>query len=159
MKIEVHSPNVRRREMDAVLTQLVEEKLGPGEQSQRLIQIAKDHLNFEAAIALRSPVMALALALRVFKPAESEQGEKNAVLISALSPRYYGQVIAEAGMHPVICDVAPGSAYLSAGTLQAAIEENAGNMAIRCVLVHETLGFLPDMPALAELGIPIRKHV
>jgi dTDP-4-amino-4,6-dideoxygalactose transaminase len=30
MKIEIYSPTIRRKEMDAVLTAMVEEKIGPG---------------------------------------------------------------------------------------------------------------------------------
>jgi dTDP-4-amino-4,6-dideoxygalactose transaminase len=83
MKIEVYSPTIRRKEMDAVLTAMVEEKIGPGERSRLLIQTAKEHLHFDYALALRSPAVALHLALKALN---AKPGQ--AVIISALSPRF-----------------------------------------------------------------------
>ncbi|MDR3301243.1 MAG: DegT/DnrJ/EryC1/StrS family aminotransferase [Spirochaetaceae bacterium] len=150
MKIEVYSPTIRRKEMDAVLTVLVEEKIGPGEQAQRLVQIAKENLHFDYALALRSPAMALNLAIKMFKPDD----ERGGVLISALSPQYYLRVIDDAGMVPVICDVDSSSGCVSADLLKAAAEK-AGDVQVRCIALYEGLGILPDMLALAELGIPL----
>lgn len=153
MKIEVHAPTIRRKEMDAVLTVLVEEKIGPGEQSQRLIQTAKEALHFDYALALRSPAIALTLALRAF---DGEDGAaRRGVLISALSPRYYEQAIFDAGCVPVFCDVEPATAMISAATVNTALEKSAGDATPRCIVLHETLGFLPDMAALAEIGLPL----
>ena len=42
MKIEVYSPTIRRKEMDAVLTAMVEDQIGPGERARLLLQTAKD---------------------------------------------------------------------------------------------------------------------
>ena len=159
MKIEVHSPSIKRKEMDAVLTVLVEEKIGPGEQSQRLIQTAKDHFSFDYCLALRSPVTALSLALAVMRDAAGGGGEAaggRGVLVSALSPRYYAPVIADAGLTPVFCDVDPASALVTPETIRAALAalETAGGSAV-CIVVHQTLGLLPDMPAICELGLPV----
>jgi dTDP-4-amino-4,6-dideoxygalactose transaminase len=155
MKIEVHSPTIRRKEMDAVLTVLVEEKIGPGEQSQRLIQIAKSHLHFDFAIAMRSPAMALLFALKFFKQNSSEANCKKGVLVSALSPRYYTGVIADAGMRAIICDVDPATACVSPETIRAAIERDTDETPILCMALNETLGFLPNMQAISEMGIPL----
>ena len=64
MKIEIYSPTIRRKEMDAVLTAMVEEKIGPGARNRLLIQTAKEQLRFDYALALRSPAVALLLRLR-----------------------------------------------------------------------------------------------
>jgi dTDP-4-amino-4,6-dideoxygalactose transaminase len=153
MKIEVHSPSIKRKEMDAVLTVLVEEKIGPGEQSQRLIQTAKDNLSFDYCLALRSPVTALAFALRIMREAAGGRDAPRGVLVSALSPRYYAQVISDAGLSPVFCDVDPASALVTPETVRAALE-NAAAPAV-CLVIHETLGLLPDMPALCDMGLPV----
>ena len=89
MKIEVWSPTIRRKEMDAVLTALVADRIGPGEGSRLLLQIAKEHLEYDYALALRSPAIALSFALRALGLSDGD-----GVAVSALSPRYYGQVIA-----------------------------------------------------------------
>ncbi|MDR3139487.1 MAG: DegT/DnrJ/EryC1/StrS family aminotransferase [Treponema sp.] len=150
MKIEVYSPTIRRKEMDAVLTALVEDKIGPGEQTRLLIQIAKERLEFDYCLALRSPAIALYRALKI---CDLKDGQ--GVLISALSPRYYLQVIEDLRLKPVYCDVPAFSACISRETAEAALAANAGEADVRCIVVHHTLGFLPDMAALVELGFPV----
>ncbi|MDR1930031.1 MAG: DegT/DnrJ/EryC1/StrS family aminotransferase [Treponema sp.] len=149
MKIEVYSPTIRRKEMDAVLTALVEDKVGPGEQAKFLVQIAKEHLQFDFCLALRSPAVALYMALRALNP-EDGQG----VVISALSPRYYGEVIRELRLKPVYCDVAPGTAGISPETIQAALARE-GEAPARCIVANHTLGYVPDMAAITQLGLPV----
>src|SRR5215469_13635931 len=100
MKIEVYSPTIRRKEMDAVLTAMVEEKIGPGERNRLLIQTAKEHLHFDYALALRSSAVALHLALKSLNVSPGQ-----AVVISALSPRFFLQVIDDLRLTPLFCDV------------------------------------------------------
>jgi dTDP-4-amino-4,6-dideoxygalactose transaminase len=150
MKIEVYSPTIRRKEMDAVLTAMVEDKIGPGEQSRLLIQIAKDRLRFDYCLALRSPAIALYLALKALN-LEDGQG----VLISALSPRYYHRVIEDLRLRPVYCDVRGDVPLMGRKTVEEAIAGKDPEIEIRCIVLHHTLGFVPDTASMAELGIPI----
>jgi dTDP-4-amino-4,6-dideoxygalactose transaminase len=154
MKIEVYSPTIRRKEMAAVLTVLVEEKIGPGEQALRLVQIAKENLHFDYALALRSPAIALCAALKHFKsaPADSAAPCGNRVLVSALSPCYYARAAEDAGMELIACDVDPASGSLTAELIAGTIEKAGG---VRCIALHENLGLLPDMNAIIETGIPV----
>ncbi|MDR3122821.1 MAG: DegT/DnrJ/EryC1/StrS family aminotransferase [Treponema sp.] len=148
MKIEVYSPTIRRKEMDAVLTALVEDKVGPGEHAQNLVRIAKERLQFDYCLALRSPATALSLALRSFN-LEHGQG----VVVSALSPRYYKQVIEGLGLVPVYADVASSSASVSPETVEAARSRQDGPP-VRCMILDHTLGYVPDMAGLLDLGLP-----
>lgn len=158
--------------MDAVLTVLVEEKIGPGEQARYLIQIAKEEFHFDYSLVLRSPVTALFLALSLFKSGGAEQKEpqnneeeatesernplrKDGVLISALSPCYYLNVIRDAGMIPVVCDVEANSGSVCVASIESALEKAAGELNVCCMVLHESLGYLPDIQAISELGIPI----
>jgi dTDP-4-amino-4,6-dideoxygalactose transaminase len=147
MKIEVYSPTIRRREMNAVLTALVDDKIGPGEEAKLLVQIAREHLGFDYCLALRSPVLALHIALRALS-LETRKG----VIISPLSPRYYERVIGDLGLKPLYCDVAPSRAVPSRETIEPLLkaEKEAG-----CIVLHHTLGFVPDSAAIAELGLPL----
>jgi dTDP-4-amino-4,6-dideoxygalactose transaminase len=149
MKIEVYSPTIRRKEMDAVLTALVEGKIGPGEHAQSLVQIAKERLHFDYSLALRSPPVALSLALRSLN-LETGQG----VIISALSPRYYKQVIEDLFLVPIYADVIPSSVSIGPETIEAARSRSAF-AAARCVVLHHTLGYMPDMTAILGLGLPV----
>jgi len=150
MKVELHSPTIRRKEMDAVLTAMVEDKIGPGEQSRFLIQVAKEKLGFDYCLALRSPAYALHLALKAL-----EMDEKKGVLVSALSPLYYDIVIKDLGLTPVYCDVHPSTTLMSRETVEKAISLKPGDLNIRCVVLHHTLGYSCDPSALAELGFPL----
>ncbi|MDR1787867.1 MAG: DegT/DnrJ/EryC1/StrS family aminotransferase [Treponema sp.] len=150
MKIEVYSPAVRRREMDAVLTALVEDSIGPGEQAKLLVQIAKERLGFDACLALRSPALALSIALKALG-IEAGKG----VLISYLSPRYYEWAIRDAGLVPLYCGTAPGSPLASKETVEQVLKERPGGIEARCVALHHSLGYLPESEAIASLGLPL----
>jgi len=150
MKIEVYSPTIRRKEMDAVLTALVEDKIGPGEQSKFLIQIAREKLKFDHCLALRSPAFALYLAL---KSLNINKGE--GVLVSALSPLYYAWVIRDLGLTPVYCDVQPSTTCISRQTVEKAFASKPEGLDVRCLVLHHTLGYLCDTHAISEFGLPV----
>jgi len=145
MKIESYSPTIRRKEMDAVLTAMVQERIGPGEQSTRLIQVAKEYIGYDYCLALRSPATALTIALQAL---DLEQG--SAVLISSLSPHYYYQVLKDMGLQPIFIDVDESSLAVTPETLSRAVSAN-----VRAIVLHHTLGFVPDVPALLEMNLPI----
>ncbi|MCL2243909.1 MAG: DegT/DnrJ/EryC1/StrS family aminotransferase [Treponema sp.] len=154
MKIEVYSPTIRRKDMDAVLTAMVEEKIGPGERNRLLIQTAKEQLHFDYALALRSPAVALHLALKALN-ARSGQ----AVIISALSPRYYYQVIDDLHLTPLFCDVTYDFPCMNRETIENAILNKPDNLEVCAVVLHHALGFLPNAASAAELGIPVIEDI
>jgi dTDP-4-amino-4,6-dideoxygalactose transaminase len=150
MKIEACSPTIRRKEMDAVLTAMARDRVGPGELSRSLVQIAKEYIQFDYCLALRSPAVALFFALKAL---DLEDGA--GVLVSALSPRYYPQVLEDLRLRPVYCDVLRGSAVMGAETAAAALAKNGEGVTPRCIVVNHTLGYVPDMAALCALGLPV----
>jgi dTDP-4-amino-4,6-dideoxygalactose transaminase len=154
-KIEVYAPTVRRKEMEAVISTLAEDRIGPGEggepgvQAKLLIQLLKEKLKFDYCIALRSPAAALGIALRALNLDDGA-----GVAVSALSPRYYDLVIKSLRLKPLYCDLAEGTCCLSAETVKPAIASGA-----RAIVAAHTLGYVPDMPALAELGLPVIEDI
>jgi dTDP-4-amino-4,6-dideoxygalactose transaminase len=154
MKIEVYSPTIRRKEMDAVLTAMVEDRIGPGERARLLIQTAKEHIGFDYALALRSPAIALHLALKALNIQEGQ-----GVVISALSPRYYAQVLSDLRLTPLYCDVSYSFPCISRETLEKALQARPGGVEARCIVLHHTLGFMPDTAAIVELGIPVIEDI
>jgi len=154
MKIELYSPTIRRKEMDAVLTAMVEDQIGPGERSRLLIQTSKEHLRFDYALALRSPATALYLALKALDVKDGD-----GVLVSALSPRYYAQVFADLRLTPLYCDVSFSLPCMSRETIEKAITAKPSGIEPRCIVLHHTLGFVPDSSAIAELGIPVIEDI
>ena len=155
MKIEVCSPTIRRKEMDAVLTAMVEEKIGPGDRSRILIQTAKEQLQFDFALALRSPAVALHLALS----AVIGQERGKAVIISALSPRYYLNVIENLQLTPLFCDVSYDFPCMNRETIENVIAGKPDGLEICAIVLHHTLGFFPDSASIAELGFPLIEDI
>ncbi|MDR1047101.1 MAG: DegT/DnrJ/EryC1/StrS family aminotransferase [Treponema sp.] len=168
MKIEVYSPTIRRKEMDAVLTSLVEDKIGPGEQSRFLIQIAKENLKFDYALALRSPAIALYQALKLLNPGISAglgrlsdgPGEGSplagqGVIVSALAPRYYLTVLRDLALTPVFCDVSSNFPCISRESIDAAMRKKPPGLEVKAIVLTHTLGYVPDLSPVLELGIPV----
>jgi dTDP-4-amino-4,6-dideoxygalactose transaminase len=140
--------------MDAVLTAMVEEKIGPGERNRLLIQTAKEQLHFDYALALRSPAVALSLALKALVPRPGQ-----AVVISALSPRYYFQVIEDLQLTPLFCDVSYDFPCMSRETIEKTISGKPDGLEVCAVVLHHTLGFIPDAASIAGLGFPVIEDI
>lgn len=140
--------------MDAVLTAMVEDHIGPGERSRLLLQTAKEYLRFDFALALRSPATALHLALKAL-----DLKDGDGVLVSALSPRYYAQVIADLRLTPLYCDVSFSLPCISGETIEKAIAARPAGVQPRCIVLHHTLGYVPDAAAIAALGIPLIEDI
>jgi len=136
--------------MDAVLTAMVEDKIGPGEQARFLIQTARERIKFDFSLALRSPAIALHLALQALN-LERGQG----VAVSALSPFYYERVLRDLGLVPLYCDVPSATACLNRETVEKALASRPDGLDARCVVLHHTLGYLSDAASIAELGLPV----
>jgi len=154
MKIEIYSPTIRRKEMDAVLTAMVEEKIGPGDRGRLLIQTAKEQLRFDYALALRSSAVALHIALKAL---DVKSGQ--AVVISALSPRYYLQVLHDLQVIPIFCDVTYDFPCMNRESIENAIAKKPEGLEVCSIILHHTLGFVPDTGAIAELGLPVIEDI
>jgi dTDP-4-amino-4,6-dideoxygalactose transaminase len=148
MNIEVWSPTIRRKEMTAVLTALVDEKIGPGDGAAQFTALAKEKIGFEHCLALRSPAIALHQALKMLNLSPGD-----GVLVSGLSPLYYYTVIAGLGLVPVFADVSESTACIEAETLDAA------RAPYKAAALHHPLGFLTDTVLFAERGVPLIEDV
>lgn len=149
MKLPVYSSTIRRKEMDAVLTCMVSEKIGPGEMNQKLTQLVRESLAIEGATAFRSAAIALQYALKALDfPAGS------GIILSALAPDWHYFAVKALGYEPVIADVDPETALITPQIAEEAVSRGG-----RLLLLHETLGFLPDMPGLLALNIPVIEDI
>lgn len=147
--IRTFSSTIRRREMDAVLTCMVDEKIGPGDMNRRLVQAVKESLGCDGALALRTPDFALSLALKALGvPAQSE------IILSALAPRWHYSAVQAAGYVPVVLDVSEENALIAPGAVEAAVQGGA-----RAIVLHETLGILPDSAVLQDLDVPVIEDI
>lgn len=135
--------------MDAVLTCMVDERIGPGELNARFIQQVKLFFGCDGAVALRSPQSALKLALKSI-------GFENAgsIMISALAPAWQYQAVEDSGYTPLVLDVDENTGLVSAEIVRRGINHGG-----RLLLLHETMGILPDMEAIMSLGIPVVEDI
>ena len=147
--IQTFSSTIRRKEMDAVLTCMVDERIGPGELNARLIQTAKEFFSCAGAIALRTPAAALKYALKALS-LEAGSG----VMLSALAPLWQYAAVEELGYKPVVLDVQTESAQITAEIVSQGIQ-NGG----RALVLRESLGILPDFEGILALGIPVIEDV
>ena len=149
MKIQPFSSTIRRKEMDAVLTCMVEEKIGPGESNLRLIQQVKEYFDVDGAVAFRSPSIALKYALKAL-----DLPKDSSIMISALAPSWQILAIEDLGYNPLVLDVSPETSLVSPEAVHEAIQ-NGG----RLLILHETMGLIPNMNAILELGIPVIEDI
>ena len=147
--IQTYSTTIRRKEMDAVLTCMVDEKIGPGELNARLIQAIKEFTKCDGAVALRSPAIALKYALQALDFAKDSK-----VMISALAPAWQYQALVAMGYEPLVLDVDEISGLVTAEIVSAGIQ-NGG----RLLILHETEGILPDFEGIMQLGIPVIEDI
>ena len=98
--IQTYSPTIRRKEMEAVLTCMVDEKIGPGDQTARLVQAVKEYTGCDGAVALRSPSVALEYALKAL-----DLPKESLVMLSALAPAWQIITVERLGYKPLVLDV------------------------------------------------------
>lgn len=147
--IQTFSSTIRRKEMDAVLTCMVDEKIGPGEINARFIQSVKEFFGCAGAFAFRSPDVALKYA---FLACGLEKGSR--IMLSALAPSWHFFAVKDAGYEPLVLDVDPLTACVTPQIVEEGIK-NGG----RLLVLHEPLGILPDFDGILSLGIPVIEDV
>ncbi len=149
MSIPVFRPSVRRREMDAVLSCLVSDQIGPGGVSDRLTGEIGTYLHADSGCAFREYPRAIRTAFELLDLAPGA-----GVVVPVLAPAVYLDVMREMGLEPLIADVDPESGLLTAEQVERFLPRNPA-----AVVVHETLGFIPELEELSELGLPLVEDV
>ncbi|MBR1615522.1 MAG: DegT/DnrJ/EryC1/StrS aminotransferase family protein [Treponema sp.] len=150
--ISTFSSTIRRKEMDAVLTCMVDEKIGPGEMNSKLTQYVKEFLSASGCVAFRNPEIALSYA---FKALNLEKGSR--VLVSALAPSWHFSAVESLGFVPVVLDVSEETGLVTADIVQDAVGSGAS-----ALLFHESLGILPssaEFSKILSLGIFVIEDV
>lgn len=147
--IQTYSTTIRRKEMDAVLTCMVDEKIGPGELNAKLITQIKEFIKCDGAVALRSPAIALKYAL---KSMGLESGSK--VMVSALAPAWQYQSLVSMGFEPLVLDVDEVNGLVNEQIISEGIKQGG-----KVLLLHETEGILPNLEEIVKLGVPIIEDI
>lgn len=135
--------------MDAVLSCMVEDTLGPGERTRAFCAAVAEYLGMQEGAAFREYRRAVRAALLSLELAPGTR-----VALSVLAPRAYYQVALELGLEAVLLDVEAANGVLDIQQLRQAAESGLGAL----VLDHP-VGFVPDHEAVAELGVPVIEDI
>jgi len=147
--IQTYSSTIRRREMEAVLTCMVDEKIGPGEMSTRLIQTVKEYTGCDGAVALRSPSLALQYALQAI-----DLPKDGLVMLSALAPAWQVLTVERLGYKSLILDVNEQDGLITTEAVENGIK-NGG----RLLVLTTSMGILPDIQSFLAFNIPIIEDI
>ncbi len=147
--IQTYSSTIRRKEMESVLTCMVDEKIGPGEMNVRLIQSAKEIMHFDGAIALRSPSIALQYALNAL---DLQEGSK--IMLSALAPSWQIITVERLGYVPLVLDVLEENGLVPIDIVKKGMEDGG-----KVLIFTESMGILPTSKELFSLGIPVIEDI
>lgn len=145
MEIKARSSYIRRKDMDSVLNCLVSDDLGPGAFTDRFVKTAKERLGFDYGLALRSPIVALDVAMSCLglNPGDS-------IALSALSPAWAHHAIVGKGLQPLWLDVDVLSGSLTQASFDRLMREQA-----KALFLAAPWGIMPDPALLNDISIPI----
>ena len=150
--IQTFSSTIRRKEMDAVLTCMVDEKIGPGELNQKLVQTVKEAVGCDGAVAFRSSSIALSYALRALN---FEAG--SSIMISALADDWQYAAVESCGFKPLVLDVDEDCALVTAESVENGIKQGG-----RLLILSENFGIMPEaeeMQKILSLGVPVIEDI
>lgn len=149
--IRFYKPTLRRKDMDAVLQTMVDEKIGPGDKKKEFVALFSQLLTkVSGGLGLRSYPEALRLALLSIglKP-------KDKVAVSILSPLLYKTVCESLELDLILCDIDPDTGILSMDEATKAVEQGA-----KAFLLHEPFGQIPyNAQELPTFGLPIIEDI
>ena len=145
--VRFYKPTLRRRDLDAVLQTMVDEKIGPGERRKQFLKLMAEYLNLKDGIAVRSYTDALRAALTALA-----LNEGDSVGVSILSPEIYRVVLSDMNLKMVLLDISSEDGCISA-------EEVTKAEGLKAILLHEPLSQLPVSFSEATLSIPIIEDI
>ena len=147
--IKFQKPALFRKDMDAVLQTMVDEKIGPGDRKKAFIKAFSSYAGKKDGVALRSFIDAVGLALKCLG---LEEGDSCA--ISVLSPEIYSEAFRRNGIKPYLVDV-DDEMMVDSEAVKAGLDKG-----VKAVLYFEPLGLLPSsMESIKSLGIPVIEDI
>lgn len=146
--IPISRPSIRRRDMDAVLTCMVSDNVGPGDLTSELASAVASYVGAAGGIGLRERHRAITVAL-----SELELPDGAAILMDPLLPAAYHDAVVSAGLVPRYVDVQLHNGCIDCDGVEADLEGAAA------LIVHTPLGYVPEFHRLAEFGLPLVEDV
>ena len=147
--IPFYKPTLRRKDMDAVLQTMVDERIGPGERKNEFLKQFCTYIGAGEGIALRSYPDALRASLLTLSlPPGAKVG------VSVLSPSLYALIAKEMQLELVLGDIDEESGCLSQEEATRLVEEGA-----QALLIHEPMCQIPLHCEYRSLGVPVIEDI
>ena len=147
--VKFQKPALFRKDMDAVLQTMVDEKIGPGEKKKLFVKSYATYCKKKDGVALRSFIDAVTISLKVLGLQEGD-----CCAISVLSPEIYSEAFRRSGIKPYLLDV--DSEMMPD---LASLKDNL-DKGIKALLLFEPMGLLhSSITPYKELGLPFIEDV
>jgi dTDP-4-amino-4,6-dideoxygalactose transaminase len=147
--IPITKPSIRRKEMDAVLSCMVSDRIGPAGRQKDLVKQTCELLGADRGAALREYGSAVGLVCDTLRLQEGDT-----VLLSPLSPAVLYRGLKSRGLRVLFGDVDPDSMTLTPEEARRGIAAGA-----KALFVDEPLGYIPELEELSALGVPLVEDV
>ncbi len=149
MPVPLFRPTLRRKDYNSVLNCLVTDQIAAGPLNREFAAALSKILGVSGGVGLTSYRSCIRCA---FDLLELEEGDR--VILSALAPREYLQMIEALGLVAMIADVDPVSSLLSVDSARQHLSRGA-----KAIVLFYTLGSLPAGDELFDLGVPVIEDV
>lgn len=148
-QIPFFKPALFRKDMDAVLQTMVDEKIGPGEKKKAYIKSFSSYFSLKGGVALRSYIDAIDIALRSLS---IESGDS--VAVSVFTPLVYLEAFKRLGVKAYVCDV-DDDMMICVDNIKEGMEKG-----VKAVVLFLPLGnIMTDTDRIRELGLPVIEDV
>ncbi len=146
--IRSSKPVLLRKDMDAVLQTMVDEKIGPGEKKREYVSLFASYIHRSSGFALRSYLDAIVFSLDALG---LEKGD--GVALSVLTPRIYLEAIKRLELNPVLLDVGEDMMISIKG-----LEDNIDK--IKGIVYYEPICQVPrTFDPIREFSIPVLEDI
>lgn len=161
MNISVFKPFINRKEMDSVLSCLVNEKLENGAAAKLTTTEISKITGSDDGFLLKEYGRAIQLIFKALKILnEGKETQCYTVLMSPLVPVYYKLAAEEEDLEIVYVDADRETACISIDNLAQTIEElEKSNKKMLCAVIDSPLGFVPEVEKVSDIGIPIIEDI
>jgi len=147
--IRFYKPTIRRKDMNAVLQTMVDEKIGPGERKRQFAAEVAEILGKKHCIPLRTYDDALQFSLSACGVHEG-----SLVGMSVLSPYIYLITVKMLG-----AEIRMGDIDMSTGCLSASEAKRLQDEGCTCILLQEPMGMIPYQEDFSLITIPVIEDV
>jgi perosamine synthetase len=149
MLVPLVRPTLRRKDYNSVLNCLVTDQIAAGPLNQEFAAALGKTLGVSGGVGLISYRSCIHCAFQLL---ELEEGD--GVVLSALAPREYLQIIEARGLKAMIADVDPQRPLPSLDSLKQHLHGGA-----KAMVLFYTLGSLPAGDELFQMGVPVIEDV